>query len=95
VSNATVANGSAVFTVTLNPSSSNTVSVNFATADGTAIGGVDYSPLSQTVVFAPGQTAQTVSVQILKSGTGKKFYGQLSGPSGAPLWISQGSATIQ
>jgi Calx-beta domain-containing protein len=95
VSSATIVNGSAGFTVTLNPASNDTVSVNFATADGTAIGGVDYLPLSQTVVFAPGQTAQTVTVQILKSGTGKKFYGELSVPTGAPLWINQGSATIQ
>ena len=94
VSNATIANGYAVFTVTLNPASSSPVSVTFATADGTAIAGVDYVPLSQTVVFAPGQTAQTVSVQILKSGSGKRFYGQLSAPGGAPLWISQDSATL-
>jgi hypothetical protein len=95
VANATVQSGSAVFAVTLNPASSNTVSVSFATADGTAVGGVDYQPLSQTVVFAPGQTEQTVPVKILQGGTGKEFYGRVSAPSGAPLWISQGSATLQ
>lgn len=95
VANATISNGFSVFTVTLNPASSNTVSVNFATADGTAVAGVDYVPLSQGVAFSPGQTTQTVSVQILKSGSGKTFYGQLAAPSGAPLWISQASATLQ
>jgi hypothetical protein len=95
VADATIQNGSAVFEVTLNPASSSTVSVNFATADGTAVGGVDYEPLSQTVVFAPGQTEQIVPVKILKSGTGKEFFGQLSAPSGAPLWITQASAILR
>jgi len=94
VSNAVIANGSATFTVTLNPSSAQTVSVGFGTADGTAVAGVDYSPVSQTVAFSPGQVSQTVSVQLLGNPSGKRFYGQLSSPSGAPLWINQANATI-
>jgi hypothetical protein len=94
VSNAEIANGSATFTLTLNPVSDQSASVAFATADGTAVAGIDYSPVSQTLGFAPGETSHTISVQLLGNPTGKKFYGQLSSPSGAPLWIDHSSATI-
>jgi Calx-beta domain-containing protein len=82
------------FTVTLNPSSPTSISVQFSTADGTALAGVDYAGLSQTVAFSPGETEKTVVVPLLSPIVGNKFYGQLSSPSGAPLWISQGSATF-
>lgn len=95
VSNAVVTNGVATFTVTLNPSSKDPVAVAFSTADGTAVAGVDYVPVTQTVTFSPGVTSQTVAVQLLQQGTGKQFMGTLSSPGGAALWISQSSATIQ
>jgi hypothetical protein len=88
------AQSTASFTVTLNPSSATSVSVQFSTADGTAISGVDYAGLSQEVAFSPGETEKTVVVPLLSPTTGNQFYGQLSSPSGAPLWISQGSATF-
>jgi len=52
------------FTVHLYPASPNTVTANYATSDGSAAGGTDYSPTSGTVTFAPGATAQTVSVSV-------------------------------
>jgi len=95
VSDAVVSNGSAVFTVTLNPASKNTSSVSFATADGTAVAGTDYVATSQTVTFAPGQIQQTVVVSLLNSGGGQKtFSGQLSSPVGAQVWIRQSSASF-
>ncbi len=63
-----------------------------STMDGTAVSGVDYAGLSQQVTFSPGETEKTVVVPLLSPIAGNKFYGQLSSPSGAPLWISQGSA---
>ncbi len=57
--------GSATFTVTLTPTSTRVVSVTYATADGTATAGRDYVPISGTLVFAPGQSAQTVTVEIV------------------------------
>ncbi len=94
VSNA-ISNGSAVFIVTLNPSSTSASSVNFTTSDGTAVAGADYIATSQTVNFAPGQIQQTVTVPLLTSGGGQKtFFGQLSLPSGAQVWIRQGSASF-
>jgi hypothetical protein len=99
VSNAVVdsAESKAVFTVTLNPESNSTVWVNFNTADGTAVAGGDYYATSQTIAFAPGQTRHTVTVPLViqsKDGPNKKFFGQISAPSGAPIWIGHGSAVI-
>ncbi len=88
------AQSTATFTVTLNPSSATSVSVQFSTMDGSAVSGVDYAGLSQQVAFSPGETEKTVVVPLLSPIAGNKFYGQLSSPSGAPLWISQGSATF-
>ncbi len=87
----------AVFTVTLNPSSVDPVVVNFATANGTAIAGGDYHVTVQTVTFSPGETAHTVTVPLIAQSTNvpeKQFFGQISAPSGAPIWVSQGSATL-
>lgn len=88
----------AVFTVTLNPASANPVWVNFATVDGTAIAGGDYHTTSQTIQFAPGETVHTVTVGLIAqplNAPSKKFFGQISAPSGAPIWISKGSATLE
>jgi hypothetical protein len=42
-----------------------TVTVDFATADGTAVAPGDYTPNSGTLTFAPGVTSQTVTVQTI------------------------------
>jgi len=94
VTDAVINGSSAVFTVTLSPSSATSLSVNFATADGTAVAGTDYVSTSQTVTFSPGMTQQTVTVPLLKTGNSKTFYGKLTAPVGAAVWIGQGSATF-
>jgi endoglucanase len=80
-----------VFTVTLNPSLATSVSVNFATADGTAIEGTDYLATSQILTFSPGVLEQTVTVPLLDTGNSPKkiFYGQLSSPTGAAVWVAR------
>lgn len=55
----------ATFTVTLSPASPNRVRVDFATADGTAIGLADYLPTSGRLTFPRGVTSQTVTVEVL------------------------------
>src|SRR5205823_6118863 len=55
-------NTNATFTVNLSAASAKTVTVNFATSDGTAVAGSDYSAASGMLTFNPGQTTQTVSV---------------------------------
>ncbi|MEX0281996.1 MAG: Calx-beta domain-containing protein [Arenibacterium sp.] len=55
----------AVFEVALSEPSSESISFNYMTADGTAIAGEDYNATSGTVIFAPGQTIASVEVDVL------------------------------
>ncbi len=76
------------FAVTLNRAASGAVSVDYATADGTATAGEDYTATSGTLTFAPGETAKTVRVAILDDAVdeGKEtFLLRLSNPQGAYL----------
>jgi len=57
--------GAATLTVRLSAASEYAVSVDFATANGTATAGADYMATSGTLVFAPGETSKTFSVAIL------------------------------
>ena len=54
------------FTVTLSQASTQTVTVNYATQDGTAtLANSDYIQTSGQLTFAPGQTTQTIAVPIV------------------------------
>ncbi len=53
------------FTVMLNRAASETVTVDYATADGTAQAGQDYTAAEGTLTFAAGETQKTVSVAVL------------------------------
>ena len=62
ISGATVTEGhsgttNAVFTVSLSKASTQTVTVQYATADGTATAGDDYLAACGTLTFAPGRPA--------------------------------------
>lgn len=50
--------------VTLSWSSSDVVTVSYATADGTALAKSDYTATSGTLTFQPGQTSGTISISI-------------------------------
>ncbi|MFN8489045.1 MAG: Calx-beta domain-containing protein [Caldilineaceae bacterium] len=50
--------------VTLNQPSAAPVKVNYATSNGTATAGQDYTAISGTLTFAPGQLSQTFAVPI-------------------------------
>ena len=54
----------AVFTATLSGASPLTVTVNYATADGTATAPGDYASQSNTLTFTPGDTVETISIPI-------------------------------
>ena len=76
------------FAVTLNRASSETVSVDYATADGTAKAGEDYTAVSGTLSFAAGETEKTVHVPILDDEVDEgreEFEMRLSNESGAYL----------
>jgi len=51
--------------VSLNAASGNVVSINYATANGTATAGSDYTTQSGTLTFNPGETVKTFSVPIM------------------------------
>ena len=53
------------FAVTLNRAAAHDVSVDYATEDGTATAGTDYTATAGTLTFAAGETAKTVSVPVL------------------------------
>src|SRR5262249_51535079 len=55
----------ASFTVTLSGNTNQVVTVAFATANGNASAGADYTARGGTLTFQPGQTSQTISVPVL------------------------------
>src|SRR4029079_1160246 len=70
ISDVTVTEGnsgskSATFTVSLSGQGSWPVTVQYATANGTATAGSDYTGTSGSLTFAPGQTSLTVTVPVL------------------------------
>ncbi|HEY6141303.1 MAG TPA: ELWxxDGT repeat protein [Thermoanaerobaculia bacterium] len=52
------------FTVTLSSAAAQSVTVDYATSDGTARAGEDYDAASGTLAFAPGETAKTIDVHV-------------------------------
>lgn len=61
----TNANQTVGFPVTLSNPSTRTITVAFATVDDSAKAGSDYTANNGTVTFAPGETAQTIAIEIL------------------------------
>ena len=87
----------ATFTVTLSAVSGLTATVDFGTADGTALGGTDYEPISGTLTFAPGQTVQVVQVGVLGNTadqSNRTFQLVLSNLSHAQAGTTTAEATI-
>jgi hypothetical protein len=89
--------GTAVVTATVLRSGNTGVaaSVQYATQDGTATNGVDYTATSGTLNFAPNQTRATIAVAVLHNGvTGpasKNFSIKLS--NGSPNAVPPGQST--
>ena len=54
--------GSVVLTVTKTGSTSSSFSINYATADGIAAGGSDYTASSGTLTFAAVDTTKTITI---------------------------------
>lgn len=87
----------ATFTVRLNTATSDSVRVNYATANGSALAGSDYTLTSGTLTFAPGETSQTVTVNVLGDTTpevDETLFLNLSGAVGATISDNQGRATL-
>ena len=87
----------AVFTISLSAASGQTVSVNYATADGTATAPADYTSTSGTAIFPVGTTTQTVTVPVngeTVPEANETFFVNLSGATNATIGDNQGLGTI-
>ncbi|MDI1287876.1 MAG: Calx-beta domain-containing protein [Reyranella sp.] len=103
IGDATFAEGSAAapghgtFTVTLSAASATPVTVNYATANGTATAGSDYVAQSGTLTFAAGETQKTVQVTAIGDAVveaNEGFTVVLTNPAGATLADGTGAGTI-
>ena len=86
-----------VFTATLSHASSRTVTVDYATSDGTATSGSDYTATSGTLTFNAGDTAKAVQVPVLTDSEDESqetLTLTLSNPSQATLDDATGAGTI-
>ena len=86
------------FTVSLSRATRAAVTVAYATADGTATAGSDYTATSGTLTFAAGETEQTVSVPVLDDAhdEGEETLTlRLSAATGAVLADGEATGTIK
>ncbi len=84
------------FVVTLSKSRYTATTVDYATSDGTATAGLDYTETSGTVTFAPLETTKTVSVAVIDDSHdegSETMTLTLSNPSGARLGDSTATGT--
>ena len=87
----------AQFTVTLSTASTQVVTVNYATADGSATAGSDYVSGSGTATFPIGTTTQPIALTVngdLLVEPDENFFVNLSAPTNATIAAAQGIATI-
>ncbi|PTU31223.1 hypothetical protein CJD38_07675 [Stenotrophobium rhamnosiphilum] len=85
------------FTVTLPAASSQIITVSYATEDGSALAGADYTAASGILNFNPGETSKTIPITIIRhsiKAPDKKFAVQLSAPVNATLSRSRAIGTI-
>jgi hypothetical protein len=102
IGDATLAEGNtgtvnAQFDVTLSAASSQTITVSYATSDGTAIGGADYQASSGTLTFSPGQTVKSIIVPVTGESLvelNETFSVNLSGATNATIADAAGAGTI-
>ena len=90
--------GTAEFTVTLSSAATGAVTVSYATVDGTATAGADYTTTSGMLTFeVNGDRTQRVEVPTLEDDEAEEtetFTVQLSAPSGATVADGTGTGTI-
>jgi hypothetical protein len=78
----------AIVTVSLSAATGRTVTVNFNTSGSSATSGVDFTPVSGTLTFAPGTATQTISVPVIGdtlNEANENFFINLSNPVNATI----------
>ena len=89
--------GGLTFTVALSAASDVPVTVDYATADGSATAGGDYQAKSGSLTFAAGQTSQAVTIAVNGDRLGEQdetFSLNLTGATNAGIGSSHGYGTI-
>src|SRR5262249_36265100 len=89
--------GNAVITVNRVGGASGTVAVHYTTAALSAIPGVDFTPVSGTLTFAPGVTQGTFALPVLSNGGNPNdatIALSLSAPTGGALLGSPSTETV-
>jgi len=95
--NALENSGSAKILVERTEGTDGTVTVQYATADGTAIAGRNYAAQASEVTFGPGEILKTISIPLLDDqsyGGGGQFKVNLSSPAGASIGVATNTVTI-
>ena len=85
------------FNVNLSNPSSQTITVSFATANGSATAGSDYVATSGTLTFNPGEASKTIQVQVTGDNVDEAdetYTVNLTNPSNATINGPQGIGTI-
>ena len=89
---------SMTFKVTLDNASAKTITVNYATANGTALlADSDYTAVSDTLTFLPGETTKSITIATgddLKYEDNETFLVNLTSPTNATIKDGQGVATL-
>ena len=92
-------NTNMTFTVTLSAASGKTVTVNYATSDGTATEPADYEETTGTLTFDVGETTKEIQVQIreddIDEAEEETFTVTLSGASNATVDDATATGTIE
>jgi uncharacterized repeat protein (TIGR01451 family) len=86
-----------VFTLTLAAASAQTITVNYATANGGASAGSDYVGTNGILIFPPGTTNGTITVAVIGDTlieSNETFFVNLSNPVNGVLGRSPGVGTI-
>jgi hypothetical protein len=89
--------GQALILVTLTEAATSAITVNYATMDGTAVAGSDFTAKTGTITFAAGQTQQSISIDIIGDSVdedNEAFTIQLSNPTGATIDDATATVTI-
>jgi hypothetical protein len=88
----------ATFTIIMSTQNSRTVTVDYETANGTAVSPYDYQGVAATTLsFAPGETTKPVTVVVngdLLDEDAESFFVNLSNPQFAMIQDGQGAGTI-
>ncbi len=95
--NASLSATQAVFTVSLSNPSTDSVSVRFTTANGTATAGTDFIQVTNTLAFRPGETQRRISIPVLvntQDEGNEVFFLRLFAPINATAGKMQGLAEI-